>query len=280
MHAKINYMVLKEFISKPNIFEKMDVKFWDDDHVARQMLSLHLNEDIEAASKTRETILKETEFIIKTTNLSSGSKILDLGCGPGLYVREFAKTGAQCIGMDISKVSIEYATSNIKSDNDNIKFIEGNYLNLDYDCEFDVITLIFYDFCALSPDEQSILLFAINKALKPGGYFIFDTVTNNRTVNVSTHTSVNEAGFWSENPYIEILNIFLYDEPKTEGLQYSIIDEEGDSRIIRIYHRLFNEDEITTLLENHSFKIDNIYNNLSGTSLSSDSDTFGIIARK
>ena len=278
---KINLQALKKSIASPEIFEKGTGRFWDDEHISGQMLVFHLDPDSGAASKTKETIEAETAFIIKMTAMDDVKTVLDLGCGPGLYVREFAKTGAKITGIDLSARSINYADENIKPACKNIMFAKMNYLNMNFKKSFDIATLIFYDFCALSTDEQKKLLAKIHEALKDNGFFIFDVVTENRRVPVSTSISVCEGGgFWSPVPYIEILNTTVYEEPKTEGLQYTIIDEDGAVKITRLYHRLFGLEEITKLLADHHFKVEKIYKNLKGEALCEGTETYGIFARK
>jgi Methyltransferase domain. len=277
---KINLHLLKKSIIKPEIYEKSTDKFWDDEYISEQMLNLHLNPDIEAASKTKETIKTEAAFIIKSTVMSESKATLDLGCGPGLYVKEFAKTGAKLTGIDLSERSIDYANNNIKPGYKNTHFFKMNYLDINFKNSFDIATLIFYDFCALNNNEQNILLAKIHTALKEYGFFIFDVVTENKETSISTNISVCEAGFWSPKPYIEILNTYLYESPKTEGLQYTLIDEDGSTRIIRIYHRLFSLTEITEMLTKNGFKVEKVYKNLKGEAVSKNSETYGIIARK
>lgn len=277
---KINLETLKKAIIKPELFEKSTDKFWDDEHISEQMLSFHLNPDIEAASKTVETINEETRFIIKTTGMNNKKAVIDLGCGPGLYVREFAKTGAEVTGVDISNRSIQFAKENIGPKYKNTRFKMLNYLDLDYKKSFDIATLIFYDFCALSTGDQSKLLTRVHDALKDNGVFIFDMVTEYKKAVEDSNISITDGGFWSPKPYIEIFNSFLYEEPKTEGLQYTIIDEGGEMRVIRIYHRLFSLEEITEILNKHNFKVEMIHKNLKGDNLDPDSETLGIVARK
>ncbi len=277
---KIDLQALKKAISKPELFEKSTDKFWDDEHISEQMLNFHLNPETEAASKTKETIEAETDFIIKTTGMNSEKAVIDLGCGPGLYVKEFAKTGADVTGVDISDRSIQFAKEKVQKDYKNTSFYKMNYLDISDKNSFDIATLIFYDFCALSTNEQSKLLMRIHDALKDNGMFILDVVSEHRQASLNSRTSITDSGFWSPKPYVEIFNYFLYEEPKTEGNQYTIIDEEGKMKVIRIYHRLFGLEEITTLLNNHKFKVEMVYNNLKGDTFDSDSETYGIVARK
>ncbi|MBI2624751.1 MAG: class I SAM-dependent methyltransferase [Candidatus Nealsonbacteria bacterium] len=45
----------------------------------------------------------------KLLNLKKGDKVLDLGCGAGYFTRQFAKSGANIIGVDVSKEIIDIA---------------------------------------------------------------------------------------------------------------------------------------------------------------------------
>lgn len=277
---KINMHMLKKCITKPELYEKSTDKFWDDEYISKQMLNLHLNPDVESASKTKDTIEAEADFIIKSTVMNESKAILDLGCGPGLYVKEFAKTGAKVFGIDLSDRSIDYADRNIKPEYPNTHFTKMNYLDIDFKEAFDVATLIYYDFCVLNLNEQKTLLAKIHTALKDSGFFIFDIVTENMEAPISTNISVYEEGFWSPKPYIEILKTYLYENPKIQGQQYVIIDEDGSTRIITFYNRLFSLIEITEMLNENGFKVEKIYKNLKGEDLSMDSETYGIIAIK
>lgn len=278
--GKIDLQALRNFISRPEIFTTGTAKFWDDDHISGQMLKMHLNPDIEAASKTAATIAAEAAFIAETTGMGSGKTVLDLGCGPGLYVKKFAATGANITGIDLSARSINYANETIKPQYENANFIKMNYLNLDFRAAFDIATLIFYDFGALSTMEQERLLSRVHGALKDNGVFIFDVLSSNWRSPLATSIAVHEGGFWSPEPYIEILTTFTYDNPRTEGRQYTILSEDGDTKVFRLYFRLFTREEIIGLLARHNFTVENVYNNLHGDPLSPDTETYGIIARK
>ncbi len=277
---KLSLKALKDSIGKPEIFSKGTDKFWDDRYISKQMLKLHLDPEVESASRTKETIEAETKFIVKMTSMG-GKKVLDLGCGPGLYVREFAKTGAMITGIDFSDTSISYANENISRIYTNASFLKMNYLDINFKEAFDVMTLIFYDFCALNPEEQNKLLTKIHAALVENGVFVFDVVSEEKKVSPSTAISICEGnGFWSADPYVEILRTFLYEDPKTEGLQYTIISENGAVKVIRIYHRLFGLEELVKLLQANNFVVDAVYKNLRGDRLTENSETYAVFARK
>jgi len=280
-HHKLSLKIFKQCLAKPQLYEKSTKKFWDDPYISAQMLNLHLNTEGDSASRKKATVEAEAAFIIRKTGITNGKVVLDLGCGPGLYVREFAKTGANVTGIDLSDRSISYANENIKPFFSNVDFKRMNYLDLAYEGLFDIITLIFYDFCVLSPDEQKQLLERINRALKTGGILVFDVISENYKIQEATHISISEGeGFWSPEPYIEIANTYVYEKPKILGQQYTVITEDGNIEVTRLYTRLFSQTELTELLNECGFGVESIFKNLKGDPLCEGSESYGVFARK
>ncbi len=280
---KIKLDEFKKLTTKPNIFEKGTSGLWDDKHVSKELLKMHLDDEHQSASRPKDTIISEAKFITSYTKMNEKCSVLELGCGPGLYTKEFANTGAQITALDISKNSLKYAEKNTCSTLKNVTFIEKNYLNLDYEDKFDIITLIFYDFCALNPNEQVTLLNNVHNALKENGVFILDVMSENRQIKEYTEVTTCEDGFWSPEPYIEIFNSYLFieqDFPKTECLQYTLIDDSGNTKVVRIYHTLFSIDEVSSLFTDNGFNIENTYNNLEGHGLTKNSETYAFILQK
>jgi len=269
-----------ELTRKPAIFDRTTEAFWDDEHISAQMLKLHLNPDAEAASKKLHTIDAEADFIVRQSAMGTAKTVIDLGCGPGLYVQRFAQTGAKVLGVDISARSIRYATETVGAQCQNVRFAQVNYLDMKLDETFDVATLIFYDFCALIPEEQKMLLKNIHSILKLEGQLFFDVITEFREPSEDTRISVCQSGFWSPNAYLEIEQHFLYDAPKIECVQYTIINELGDARVFRLFHRMFRQDEICEMLSDSGFVVEKILKNLTGEPLPDRSATFGIVERK
>lgn len=82
---------------------------WDDKHTSEQMLQLHLNHDVDIASRRSSFIDRSVGWIKTQFNISTNTKICDFGCGPGLYTSRFAQLGAEVTGVDFSTRSIDYA---------------------------------------------------------------------------------------------------------------------------------------------------------------------------
>lgn len=61
-----------------------------------------------------------------------------------------------------------------------IKYIYQNYLDMDYENEFDFVTLIYCDFGVLPAADRIKLLIKIKRALKIDGTLILDGFTDNK----------------------------------------------------------------------------------------------------
>jgi len=123
------YTQLKEINKKPKAFEFYTAdSLWADEYTSKQMLSYHLNADIDLASRNKTFINKSINWIISEFKISEKSKICDFGCAVGLYTTAFAKTKARVTGIDFSKNSLNYANDIAKKENLEIMYIHKNYL--------------------------------------------------------------------------------------------------------------------------------------------------------
>ena len=80
--------------------------------------------------------------------IPAGSRILDLGCGPGLYTK-----GCQMRAMTLPVSIIQGVQLLMQRSTTQKRYICRNYLEMDYR-EFDAITLIYCDYATLIPDEE------------------------------------------------------------------------------------------------------------------------------
>jgi 2-polyprenyl-3-methyl-5-hydroxy-6-metoxy-1,4-benzoquinol methylase len=118
------------------LWQRSDGPFWDDEHISKGMLEAHLNPDWDAASRKHSFIGASVKWLSGV--IPAKGKILDLGCGPGLYAKRLSDVGYDVTGMDFSKRSIAYA----KSRDAKTEYIYKNYLELDYNAIFDAVVLI------------------------------------------------------------------------------------------------------------------------------------------
>jgi 2-polyprenyl-3-methyl-5-hydroxy-6-metoxy-1,4-benzoquinol methylase len=87
---------------------------WNDRDFSRRMLNERLSQKHDAASRRFEIIDSHVRWIHDRVLKGNPTRILDLGCGPGLYTNRLARLGHQCVGIDFSPASIAYAKGQVE----------------------------------------------------------------------------------------------------------------------------------------------------------------------
>ena len=123
------YSFLKEQNTRPPLFSAYTVEeLWTDPHVAQQMLALHLDPDHELASRKHDFIERSIGWLGRSFDLDSGKRVLDLGCGPGLYANGLAQLGARVTAVDFSANSLAHARSIAERRGLQVAYHQANYL--------------------------------------------------------------------------------------------------------------------------------------------------------
>jgi len=239
---------------KPEIYTKGTAEMWVDDHISRQLLKIHLDPDIDLASRKMSTILKTVAWI--SDQVPGGPlHVLDLGCGPGLYAEQFAQKGHRVTGMDYSLNSIDYARKSAQEKNLDITYIHQNYLTFREENRYDLVLMIFTDFGVLQPMERDLLLENVRRALKPGGKFVFD-VLNERFLEKtgSRDWQLSESGFWRDTPHLALSDLFLYEAEKVVLSQHVIVEESGDIEVYRFWTHCYSHEVLGRIVAKQGFE--------------------------
>lgn len=280
-NQKLNLTLLKNLTRQPKLFEKGTAILWDDTHISKSMLKAHLNPNTDAASR-KNSIIDSTLSWISDNFLTHKSDILDLGCGPGLYAKKLAALGHKVVGIDFSKRSIDYAIKDAKNNNISIQYLYQNYLEIDYENEFDLIILIYCDFGVLNDEERNTLLAKVHKALRPGGLFIFDIFNEKYqiTENCDNSWTVESNGFWTDSPYLSLTTTFHYPADNAFVEQYAIITEDGSINIYRNWNRYYSKSSIGKVLDLFNFSNHKYYDNIIESSNFTSSDVTFVVSQK
>ncbi len=134
---------LEKINTRPKPFEFYTADdLWTDEHTSRQMLSFHLNEEMDVSSRNAAFIDRSIEWITSYFNVGSDTKIADFGCGPGLYSTRLAKKQADVTGIDFSKRSIQHAQEVASREGLAIHYETENYFDFETVDRFHLILMI------------------------------------------------------------------------------------------------------------------------------------------
>jgi SAM-dependent methyltransferase len=260
-----------------NLFQRSKETIWTDKYISKTLLDAHLDESFDGASRSNVSREKTINWI--NNSINNNSKIIDLGCGPGLYSYEFGKIGHCVLGIDFNKESINYANKN-KSINNVVEYKYGNYLEENIKGKYDVALMIWCDFGALIPDEQKLLLKKIKSLLTDDGLFIFDIFGNGFKQAKKEHRNwyiSNGNDFWSKEPYILLEETKIFEAENTIGTRNYLINQmTGKIKEYILWNKCYEENGIKEFMENNEFKIKEINKNL----IKNEDDIMFIIAEK
>lgn len=273
---------LEKFSEKPEAFEYYTADdLWTDEYTSKQMLKYHLDESVDLSSRNRKFIVKSVEWIVSHFNISKSTKVIDFGCGPGLYTTLLAGNGASVTGVDFSSNSIQYARNVANQKNLNINYVHQNYLEFEADQKYDLAIMIMCDFCALSPDQRETMLNKFRNILKPDGRILLDVYS------LTAFTGREEAAvyeknmlgkFWSPDDYYCFLNTFKYDKEKVVLDKHTIV-EKSRTRVVYNWLQYFSLDSISDEFEANGLQVEEYYSDVAGTEFDKNSVEFAVVAK-
>lgn len=236
--------------SRPELFRKTVDSIWTDPYIQNNLLTEHLDLTSDGASRNEQSIRAITDFV--NNQIPRGSRLLDLGCGPGLYTTIFDQQGHTVTGIDLNRKSILYA----REQSEKITYIEGDYIRDFPEGTYDAITLIYCDLGTHSDTDRDVLLQNCFKSLTPGGKLIFD-VFNEKLIEDKQEGKSWEfspdAGFWAPNEHLVLMQTFHYPENRTFAYQYNLIVGSSITHFI-IWERYYTDDEIMDILKEIGFR--------------------------
>lgn len=200
---------------------------WDDPAFSRRMLNEHLSQDHDAASRRFAIIDQHVDWIHNQVLNGQPTRILDLGCGPGLYTHRLARLGHTCTGIDFSPASIAYAKEQAEDAGLACSYRRQDIRRADYGNDYGLVMLIFGEFNVFHPADARQILEKAYLALEPNGHLLlephtFDAVRTLGQAPPSWHTA--ESGLFSDEPYL-CLEENVWDADDNVTIQrYYVID--------------------------------------------------------
>ncbi|MFC1990957.1 class I SAM-dependent methyltransferase [Chloroflexota bacterium] len=274
---------LEKIYMRPKPFEFYTASnLWADEYTSKQMLSFHLNEEIDVLSRNAAFIDSSVEWIASRFNVCAETKIADFGCGPGCYAASLAKKQADVTGIDFSTRSIQHAEDIAASEGLAIHYINQDYLELETDDRFDLTLMIMCDFCALSPTQRRKMLSKFQTFLKPGGSVLLD-VYSLKAFEQRKESAVCEInllnGFWSPSKYYGFLNTFKYEKEKVVLDKYTIVESDR-TRTVYNWLQYFNPADLEREFVECGFKVESFHSDVAGSPFNSERKEFAVAARK
>lgn len=255
---------------------------WNDEHTSAQMLQLHLNPDVDMASRRASFIERSVSWMVSRFDIGAGTRIGDFGCGPGLYTNRFARLGADVTGIDFSTRSIAYAKAQAEQASLSVEYVNQDYLQFNGDGKYDLVTLLMCDFCALSPQQRAQLLQRFHALLADDGHVVLDVYSLagfGQREEVAQYERNLLNGFWAKEAYFGFLNTFLYAEEHVALDKYVLFTQEREWEVYN-WLQYFSPAALRGEVERAGLVIAATYADVAGGDYDENRSEFAVVLRK
>jgi SAM-dependent methyltransferase len=257
---------------------------WNAPDFSKRMLAEHLSQEHDAASRRFEIIDKHIEWIHNQVLKGNPTRILDLGCGPGLYTHRLARLGHDCVGIDFSPASIAYAREQAEEANLDCEYIQADIRTADYGEGYGLVMSIFGEFNVFRPGEARDILAKAWRALVPGGFILLEPHTFEAVVKIGEQSSSwysAEQGLFSDEPHLYLQENF-WDEETSVAIQryYIIAAVTGDVTCHSASIQAYTNEEYRSLLAESGFGEVLFYPLLGESTGSPEGILIAVLARK
>jgi SAM-dependent methyltransferase len=237
---------------------------WDDPEFSERMLAEHLTDAHDAASRRAEKIDRHVDWINTHVMQNKRSSILDLGCGPGLYMQRLARLGHQCVGIDFSPASIDYA----RSINPDCQFIEGDLREVEFCSGYGLIMMIFGELNAFRPGDAKLILQKCREALADGGVLLLEAhsfESLQRSGQQPPTWRSYESGLFSSDPHLLLREPFWDDSQRVATTRFYVVATDSGS-VDRYAESIqaYSDHEYRQLFESSGFTVTGVYPSLDG----------------
>ena len=229
------FSVLQALAQRPEPFSHYTIEqLWNDPHTSAQMLAHHLDAESDLASRNAAFIERSVAWLVSRFAIGPSTRVIDFGCGPGLYTTRLARTGASVTGIDFSERSLRHARQQATRQGLKVRYLQQDYLDWTPDPEpYDLATLIMCDYGAMGPDRRRRLLERIRRGLGANGVLVLDAYGLQRFQDYAEGCRFKANllnGFFGPEPYYGFQHRFRYPAPAVPLDRYTIFHAGGCDR--------------------------------------------------
>lgn len=279
----LNLGLVRALAARPAPFapgDPFDVAEWSDPAVAAQVLRQHLEwREYEHHRPSLEPEMFEqiSRWLISQLGLRPGQRVLDLGCAVGHYAQSLTGHGLDVTGIDYMPFVIDYARDAAREKGLAIDYRCGDYRAIDFVAEFDVILQLGGAFQHDSPSQVDDFLRRVRRALKPGGHYLPELLTNVRTCGTPPlmWSCDDEGGA----PRLLLSQTEDYPDDEVTLMQTVAIHGDGTVKLFRTWQVDYTPATVTALLERYGFVVDGCWGDVTGKPWVETNDLLLAVAR-
>jgi len=200
---------------------------WDDPEFSRRMLAEHLSQDHDLASRRYAMITDQVRWLHRHLCNETACRLLDLGCGPGLYLDRLAALGYTCWGVDFSPAAVDYARD-LLGDRGTVTL--DDLRTADLGSGYDCAVMLYGELNVFSPDDCRAILGKTLEALNADGRVAFEVHEyevvrrSGRAPNSWYRSGEGLSGLFSGRPHLCLIENHWYEAVETAQQTFYVVD--------------------------------------------------------
>jgi len=269
---------------KPAPWSEGDNIPWNDPEFSERMLAWHLSQEHDLASRKSATIDEHVEWIFSTLLDGRPARVLDLGCGPGLYAHRLSSLGCDYVGLDFSPASIRHAKEVAEDKGLRCRFIQADVRGEDFGNGFDLVMMIFGQLNVFPRDRAAEILSKAHAALEPGGCLLLELqaaeqIQKGGGAGPSWYSA--PSGLFSDTPHLVLQENFWDAEARASTTRFMVIDAEtGEVSSYALSNEAYTDEELDEALCTVGFSEVQRFPSLRGKAATGETDLPVVLARR
>lgn len=276
----ITKLTMRDLVSRampPRPWAEGDNIPWNEPAFSERMLREHLSQEHDLASRRLGIVDAHVEWIHRDVLREVPSRVLDLGCGPGLYSHRLARLGHRCTGLDFSPASIDYAQREARGLP--CEFLLADIRHAELPAGQDLVLLNYGQFNVFPRDVAAALVRAAYAALRDGGQLLLEVQTEEqvRTADGAPPTwHTADGGLFAEGPHLVLHERFWAEELRCATERWHVIEESGSITCFTLSNEAYSHAELEAMLRDAGFSMVELFDRFVGSP--DDSTMFGVRA--
>jgi SAM-dependent methyltransferase len=255
---------------------------WGKPEYGRRLLREHLDQSHDSASR-REAAVNAMVGRIARILPSPPARVLDAGCGPGLYAERLAALGHNVLGVDVDTAALRYARARLRRRRlrGSVRYQRADLRDLALSRDgFDAALLIYYVLEAFARGDQPRVLQRIAAGMKPGGVVIAELrLRPDQPPGRTTWWDVVASSVLSDHRHL-LLGDAAYDPNRnTYVFREVAVFDDGRVTMQQTSAWMCPYDDIAGLFAKAGLRVDAIYDGWSRRRATALSETVLVVAR-
>jgi SAM-dependent methyltransferase len=258
---------------------------WDEPGFSARMLAEHLSQTHDAASRRSHLIDAHVAWIDTFVLGGRASTVLDLGCGPGLYLNRLARRGHQGVGIDFSPASIAYARTTAEAEGLAAAYRLADLRTADFGSPpYDLALLLYGEFNTFRPAVARDILQRAHAVLRPGGRLLLEPSTFESIAALGAAPPgwyAAETGLWAAGPHIVLQDNGWDAEHAVAVERYVVVDALTGAPVQHaMTTQAYPTEELVALLVSVGFADPQIYPSLAPGAAEPQAGFYAVLAQK